>query len=132
MKEKRAEISQNAKTVLSLLKGSEKPHTAYDILAQLQNSGIKAPQTIYRALDELSERGLVHRIQSLGAFIACHSEEEEHGTQFAVCNKCSKVVELHDHRICEFIQEIGKNIGFKIEREMLEVIGVCEDCKNAG
>lgn len=128
MKNKRSEISHNSKTVLALLRKSKKPYTAYDILAKLQNSGVKAPQTIYRALDELSERGLVHRIQSLGAFVACHSEEEEHGTQFAVCRKCSKVMELHDHRICEFIQEIGKNINFSIEREMLEVIGLCADC----
>ena len=106
----------------------KKPLTAYDILGKLQKAGIKAPQTVYRALDALLERGLIHRIQSLGAFVACHNDADDHGTQFAVCRKCQKVLELHDHRICKFIKEIGVNIKFSIEREMLELIGVCEDC----
>ncbi len=128
MKNKNTELSQNGKNVLALLKKSKIPLTAYDILGKLQASGVKAPQTVYRALDELVERGLTHRIQSLGAFVACHSDEEDHGTQFAVCRKCNKVLELHDHRICDFIKEIGKKIKFHIEREMMELIGICDDC----
>lgn len=128
MKNKSTEISKHGKNVLALLKKSKTPLTAYDILAKLQDKGIKAPQTVYRALDALVERGLIHRIQSLGAFVACHNDEQDHGTQFAVCRKCNKVLELHDHRICNFIKEISKNIKFHIEREMLELIGICEDC----
>lgn len=130
MKNKSTEISPHGKNVLALLKRSKIPLTAYDILGKLQKAGIKAPQTVYRALDALLERGLIHRIQSLGAFVACHNDADDHGTQFAVCRKCQKVLELHDHRICNFIKEIGKNIKFKIEREMLELIGICEDCEN--
>ncbi len=130
MKSKSTEISVHGKNVLTLLKKSKIPLTAYDILGKLQKAGIKAPQTVYRALDVLLERGLIHRIQSLGAFVACHNDADDHGTQFAVCRKCQKVLELHDHRICNFIKEIGKNIKFSIEREMLELIGICEDCKN--
>lgn len=128
MKNKSTEISKHGKNVLALLKTSKKPLTAYDILGKLQDKGVKAPQTVYRALDSLAERGLIHRIQSLGAFVACHNDEQDHGTQFAVCRKCNKVLELHDHRICNFIKEIGSNIKFRIEREMLELIGICEDC----
>ncbi len=129
MKTKSSTISTNGKIVLALLKKSKKPLTAYDILSKLKNSTIKAPQTVYRALDSLEELGLIHRIQSLGAFIACHSEEEDHGKQFAVCRICNNVIELHDHRICGFTKEIGKKIKFTIEREMLELIGVCESCE---
>ncbi|MEQ1789954.1 MAG: Fur family transcriptional regulator [Rickettsiales bacterium] len=129
MKNKSTEISTHGKNVLNLLKKSKKPLTAYDILGKLQNSGVKAPQTVYRALETLIERGMIHRVQSLGAFVACHSVEEDHGTQFAVCRQCKTVIELHDHRICDFIKEIGNNIKFSIEREMLEIIGICNDCK---
>lgn len=130
MKSKSTEISKHGQNVLALLKKSKIPLTAYDILAKLQDKGVKAPQTVYRALDSLAERGLIHRIQSLGAFVACHNDEQDHGTQFAVCRKCNKVLELHDHRICNFIKEIGNNMKFHIEREMLELIGICEDCEN--
>lgn len=128
MRNKSTTISAHGKSVLNLLKKSKKPLTAYDILGKLQNSGIKAPQTVYRALDSLVEHNLIHRIESLGAFVACNNEEEDHGKQFAVCRLCSRVIELHDHRICDFIKEIGKKINFKIEREMLELIGICESC----
>ena len=130
MKNKSTEISAHSKNVLALLKKSKKPLTAYDILGKLQGYGVKAPQTVYRALEALIERGMIHRVQSLGAFIACHSDEEDHGTQFAVCLQCKIVIELHDHRICDFIKEIGENIEFSIEREMLEIIGMCKDCKS--
>jgi Fur family zinc uptake transcriptional regulator len=128
MKNKNTLLSQNGKTVLALLRKSKKPLTAYDILGKLKNSSIKAPQTVYRALDSLEELGLIHRIQSLGAFVACHNSEEDHGKQFAVCRKCGSVIELHEHRICDYISEISRKIKFTIEREMLELIGICGNC----
>ncbi len=129
MRNKSTNISPHGKNVLALLKKSKIPLTAYDILGKLQNAGVKAPQTVYRALDSLLERGLIHRIQSLGAFVACHNDEQDHGTQFAVCRKCNKVLEIHNHSICKSIKEIGTKINFHIEREMLELIGICGDCK---
>ena len=129
MRTKSTEISPHGKRVLALLNKSKAPLTAYDILGKLQKEGIKAPQTIYRALDALEARGLIHRVQSLGAFVACHSEEEDHGTQFVVCRACKSVVELHDHRICDFIKEIGIKLKFHIEREMLELMGLCQKCE---
>lgn len=129
MKNKSTDISPHSKNVLALLKKSKIPLTAYDILGKLQKAGIKAPQTVYRALDSLLERGLIHRIQSLGAFVACHNDEQDHGTQFAVCRKCNKVLEIHNHSICKSIKEISTKINFHIEREMLELIGICEDCE---
>jgi Fur family zinc uptake transcriptional regulator len=121
-------MSENDKIIFATLKKSSKPLTAYDVLDKLQGTKIKAAQTVYRSLDALAERGLIHRIQSLGAFVACHNEEEDHGTQFAVCKECKDVIELHDHRICNVIHEISNKIKFKIEREFLELIGLCEKC----
>jgi len=128
MRTKSKDISPHSKKLLEILQKSEKPLTAYELLEKLRGDGIKAPQTVYRALDSLVERGLVHRIQSLSAFVACHNDEEDHGTQFAVCRDCGVVIELHDHRICDIIKDVSKKLKFKIEREMLEIIGLCERC----
>jgi Fur family zinc uptake transcriptional regulator len=114
--------------ILTALRKSKVPMSAYDLLAKLRARGVKAPPTVYRALQSLQAEGLIHRIESLGAFIACHSEEADHGTQFAVCRDCKTVVELHDHRICKTIDQLGKSIGFRVEREMLELIGLCSHC----
>lgn len=128
MRTKNKDISPHSKKVLEILQKSKKPLTAYELLEKLRAVGVKAPQTVYRALESLVERGMVHRIQSLSAFIACHNNEEDHGTQFAVCKGCGAVLELHDHRICDLIKEVGENLKFQIEREMLEIIGLCHKC----
>jgi Fe2+ or Zn2+ uptake regulation protein len=45
--------------------------SAYDILDRLRGSGLRSPLQIYRALGPLTEQGLVHRLESLSAFVAC-------------------------------------------------------------
>ncbi len=130
MRTKSKDISPHSKKLLEILQQSETPLTAYELLEKLRAFGIKAPQTVYRALDSLVERGLVHRIQSLSAFVACHNDEEDHGNQFAVCRNCGVVMELHDHRICDIIKDVSKNLSFTIEREILEIIGLCQKCSN--
>src|SRR6202171_557687 len=63
--------------VLAALLGSHKPLGAYEIIDRLPSKGPgktgprPAPITAYRALEFLRENGLVHRIESRNAFIAC-------------------------------------------------------------
>jgi len=130
MTSKDTPLSPHSKKVLETLHKSVKPLTAYELLDKLHKFGIKAPPTIYRALETLVERGLVHRIETLNAFVACHSheEEEKHGAQFAVCRSCGAVAEIHDLPLTNAIRAIGKALKFTIEREMLELTGLCSAC----
>src|ERR1051325_1200382 len=58
--------------VVEGLSASQKPLGAYEIMDQVARSGPRpAPITVYRALDFLRENGLVHRIESRNAFVAC-------------------------------------------------------------
>jgi Fur family zinc uptake transcriptional regulator len=125
-------LSPHCTKVLELLHKSHKPMGAYELLDKLHKFGIKAPPTVYRALDTLVERGLVHRIESLNAFVACHSHEEDgHGAQFAVCRSCGVVKEIFDARLSAVIATLGKELKFQIERGLLELIGLCDACRNA-
>jgi Fur family transcriptional regulator, zinc uptake regulator len=72
------DLSPHCKKVLEALHKSGKPLSAYELLDKLHKFGIKAPPTVYRALETLVERGLVHRIESLGAFVACHDMHGDH------------------------------------------------------
>jgi len=132
MRTKSTELSPHSKKVMELLKQSSKPLTAYEILDKLHKFGIKAPPTVYRALDSLIERGIVHRIESLNAFVVCHDdhhgEHHDHNARFAVCRSCGTAEEIHDHRLTAFISELGKKLKFHIEREMLELSGLCHAC----
>lgn len=127
MRPKSTELSPHSKKVLDLLSKSGKPLTAYDLLSRLN---IKTPPTVYRALEALMERGLAHRIESLNAFVACHSEHKEHNAKFAVRRACGTAAEIHDPRLTRFINELGKKLNFHIEREMLELSGLCDSCNH--
>src|SRR5215467_7858343 len=76
--------------VLEALADSHRTLGAYEIMDRLAERGPRpAPITVYRALDFLLENGLVHRIESRNAFLACvggHPETEAAATTvFLIC-----------------------------------------------
>lgn len=125
-------LTPHCQKVLALLEKSAKPLTAYEVLDKLRKHGIKAPPTVYRALETLIGLGLVHRIETLNAFVACHEHEgENHHAQFAVCRECGTVDEIHDAQLSLAIKKLATSLKFHIERQMLEVMGLCNKCAGA-
>ncbi|EWC42372.1 transcriptional repressor [Pseudomonas stutzeri] len=121
------------KRVLELVWQSHKPLGAYDILAVLseQDGRRAAPPTVYRALDFLLENGLVHRIASLNAFIGCNHPEHPHQGQFLICRHCHTAIELEQPAIAEAIVAAAGSVGFTVEGQTVEVVGLCATCRDA-
>ena len=119
--------------VLELVWQSHKPLGAYDILAVLseQDGRRAAPPTVYRALDFLLDNGLVHRIASLNAFIGCIHPEHPHQGQFLICRSCHTAIELEQPSIAEAIEAAARNVGFAVEGQTVEVVGLCTPCRSA-
>ena len=119
--------------VLELVWQSHKPLGAYDILAVLseQDGRRAAPPTVYRALDFLLENGLVHRIASLNAFIGCSHPEHSHQSQFLICRECHVAVELEQASISDAILASARTVGFTVEAQTVEVVGLCGNCRSA-
>ena len=119
--------------VLMLVWDSHKPVGAYDILDSLSAEGRPAaPPTVYRALDFLIEAGLVHRLDSLNAFIGCPDPARSHAGQFLICRQCRTVVELDDRDIDTLVEDKAKELGFSAVHQMLEIQGLCSDCRSRG
>jgi Fur family zinc uptake transcriptional regulator len=119
--------------VLSLVWESHKPVGAYDILDRLGAEGRRAaPPTVYRALDFLIEAGLVHRLDSLNAFIGCPDPARSHSGQFLICRKCRTVLELDDPDIDGLVEGKARELGFSAVHQMLEIQGLCSDCRSRG
>ncbi len=117
--------------VLELVWQSHEPVKAYDILAQLKNDqGASAPPTVYRALDFLQEEGLVHKIESLNAYVGCGNPVESHSSQFLICQQCGIVAELDDPDIRNLLMKKASSLGFRIQDEMVEIKGLCQECIN--
>jgi Fur family zinc uptake transcriptional regulator len=121
------------KRVLELVWQSHKPLGAYDILGVLteEDGRRAAPPTVYRALDFLLENGLVHRIASLNAFVGCNHPGESHQGQFLICRHCHAAIELERPAISDAIVAGARDVGFAVEGQTVEVVGLCAACRAA-
>src|SRR3954470_21838017 len=116
--------------VLELVWTSHRPIGAYAILDQLKEGGRSAaPPTVYRALEFLLERGLIHRIESLNAFAGCAHPGESHLVQFLICRTCGMTAELDDRRLGEAIGRSAADHGFNIQSRVVELSGICSGCQ---
>lgn len=128
--ERKERFTPLRRTVLELVWASHKPIKAYDLLAQLAEYHERpAPPTVYRALDFLQEAGLVHKLQSLNAYVGCGEPARLHQGQFLICRNCGEVAELDDPNITERIDHNAKRVGFKVSDETIEVLGLCPVCQ---
>lgn len=115
--------------VLELVWASHGPVRAYDLLDRLREDRRgAAPPTVYRALDFLLAHGLIHRIESLNAYLGCADPERHHGGQFLICRACGAVAELDDAGIARAVAQRARALGFGIERQTVEVMGLCPRC----
>jgi Fur family zinc uptake transcriptional regulator len=126
-------LTAQRRRVLSILCASPRPLGAYEILdAMRDGSRALAPPTVYRALDFLLEQGLVHKLESLHAFVGCNHPEHPHSSQFLICNACGEVTEIEDEAIARSLRTAARETGFRAQRRVVEVIGTCAGCAEKG
>ncbi len=116
--------------VLSVLEKEKAPLSAYTILDRLRGDGFRAPLQVYRALEKLIAGKLVHRLESVNAFMACkHPQQHNHGlTVFIICEKCNQVSEMEDPEIAEHILHMTRKEGFFPRATTIEIRGLCTNC----
>jgi Fur family zinc uptake transcriptional regulator len=124
---KRGEEIQTA--VLAILRTSDCPHSAYDLLESLKDIYPKiAPPTVYRALATLGERGQIHRLESLNAYVACQSEAHHQASVLSICEDCGAVAENFEPDIFSRLSAALRKSGFSAQRHIIEVNGICASC----
>ncbi|WP_135074744.1 Fur family transcriptional regulator [Terasakiella sp. SH-1] len=128
------ELTKNQQLVFDQLQSSKTPQSAYDILDALRDEGLRAPLQVYRALDKLVERQMVHRLESMNAFVACSHDHEDHHHHggfcaFAICNDCGIVDEFAAPVISEQLSDWATNQNFKTQSSTVEIRGLCSSCQ---
>ena len=127
--EQGARLTKQRRMVLKLVCASNTPLSAYEILDRMRGSiRNPAPPTVYRALDFLLEQGLVHKLETLHAFVGCTHPEHPHLSQFLICADCGEVTELEDEAIAGSLRLVAAETGFEPRRPIVEVIGTCSNC----
>ncbi len=116
--------------IVEVLKTANKPMTAYALLDALKIAGIKAPQTVYRALNQLVSEGRVHRLDSLNAYCLCQHRGHLHPSVFFICNACGLVWEQDSPALQTVIQQLATAQNFAFSHSVLEIKGQCTDCQS--
>lgn len=123
-----SDLSKNEILVWEALAAGDEPLKAYEILDQLKGRGVRAPMTVYRALDGLEGKGHIHKIDGMNAFVLCNHEGPHMVQTFLVCETCSAVKELEMVAVEADIMAAVRASSFEMNTARLEIKGVCETC----
>ena len=126
-------FTSQRRQVLEIVCAADRPMGAYEILDAMRDAVPgAAPATVYRALDFLLVQGLVHKLETLHAFVGCTHPEHPHFSQFLICSECGNIDELEDEHIARSLREAADSTGFRPKRRIVEVIGTCDRCSRDG
>ena len=127
-----ARLTALRQQVLELVWRSHAPIGAYQILEQLAGSrGRVAPPTVYRALEFLSREGLIHRIDSLNAYVGCPSPARPHQAYFFICRECGDAAEFHDEQLAAALAQCVARARFHVDGATVELSGLCGRCSGS-
>ena len=128
-RERGVRLTPLRRRVLELVWGSHRAVKAYDLLAALSDGeGAAKPPTVYRTLEFLMAQGLVHRIDSLNAFVGCPQPDRRHSAQFFICADCGNVSEMNAASIDRAVADQAAGSGFALSRSIIELHGKCPRC----
>ena len=115
-------ISAQAKAVLDVLASKRCHLTAEEILDSLDHIGTA---TVYRALDHLTELGLIRRL-SVGKRSAVYEfVRDQH--MHLICCRCGQVYDVPAD-LSGMIREAARCCGHQVNFVEINAHGVCKDC----
>lgn len=123
-------LTVNQQRVLAALRQAAGPLSAYALLARLREQGFSAPAQVYRALERLTAQGLVHRLESLNAYLACRQTAACGAglRAFAICDECGQVNEFVDPEVGRCLGHWMREHAFSLRQAAIELHGQCAAC----
>ncbi|MEZ5757561.1 MAG: transcriptional repressor [Emcibacteraceae bacterium] len=122
-------LTANQKMVYDILCQLDRSAGAYEILDLLRKKGVNAAATVYRALNELQNKGLVRRILSTRTFVALKSPKEKREESILlICQHCGEVSSINDKKLAEVFDENIRKSGFQVSKYHLELMVSCDGC----
>jgi Fur family zinc uptake transcriptional regulator len=131
--ERSQRLTAPRRQVLKVLASSHKPIGAYEIIDSIarKHKVRPAPITVYRALEFLLKHGLVHRIESRNAYLACvHNHDRDALVAFLMCDTCGSVGEASTDALVQLLAAAAKKAGFEHAMSVIEITGTCSHCRS--
>ncbi|CAN5244960.1 transcriptional repressor [soil metagenome] len=122
-------LTAQRRDVLACVAQSHAAAGAYEIIERMAVQGPRpAPITVYRALDFLLAHGLVHKIESRNAYVACSHAHDGEPAALLVCEACGNVSELDVPEAFDALAHKATAQGFRSARAIVELTGRCGAC----
>lgn len=84
--------------------------------------------TVYRNLNQLAEKGIIHRISGLNGSVHFDHNIEKH--YHFICTKCNKVYDVPYRVAPDLAQKLAEYTGLEAESYDVAFRGICNHCKN--
>ena len=124
-----AGLTKNENLVWDSMAEAEGPLKAYEILDRLKDKGVRAPMTVYRALEGLEQKGFIHKLEGINAFVPCKHEGPHEVQVFLVCESCASANEVELDIIEANLRPLLRRSAFKMKTARLEARGLCQNCQ---
>jgi Fur family transcriptional regulator, ferric uptake regulator len=87
--------------------------------------------SVYRALDQLEELGLVQRIEvTRGTAAYERVEPSGHHHHHAICRGCGRMETFEDRSLERAIERVAGQVPFEISEHDVVLRGLCQRCSN--
>lgn len=127
-------FTEKREQIFKILIKAKASLSAYEIV-DLYNHDSNAkmpPMSVYRILEFLEKKNLVHKLSSSGKYIACshlHCGETHEFSQFLICNSCDTATEISiSSELMGGLETLVKNAGFAISNPQIELECICDQC----
>ena len=125
-----ARLTPIRRAVLTEIWANHEATKAYDLIERLSSGGnLIKPPTVYRALDFLLAHGLIHRIESLNAFIGCHHPTTHHQAILMICDRCGTINEAASEALNGILGSLTRAEHFQVSHQSIELHGLCAACQ---
>ncbi len=120
------------RAVFEIIFKNGEPIKPYDILEELKKPAYKKvtkPPSVYRCLDYLVAVGVVHRLNSSGAYTYCTHPDLHRECYFLICQKCQQLIECCSLQITDAVNQIIHENNYVNTTVALEIEGICSNCQ---
>lgn len=113
--------------ILESIRTSPSPVTAEDIYEKLSQSLDISLSTVYRALNAMSDKGIIIKAVRQDGKTYFHFNDHQHKHEL-ICSVCHRSVDVEDCPFDEISRKIAQKTGFVITGHNMEFTGICPNC----
>jgi Fur family ferric uptake transcriptional regulator len=119
--------------ILSALEQSDAPMTAEEVFLKLGGGDSSASlSTVYRAIERLTEKGLLTRLTVEGDAKALYEYNRMVHRHYLICLGCRKMRPISGCPLGDYEESVERETNFVISGHKLDLYGYCPDCMKRG